>query len=244
MSAPVNAKIEILANADDLSRRVASWLLERATVSNTSFAIALSGGSTPRRLYQLLAQSPYRETFPWARIHLFWGDERCVPQEDPLSNYRMVNEALLSHVPIPRSNIHPVSIAGHGPDEAASAYERHLEAFYGTQNLDPAKPLFDVVLLGLGEDGHTASLFPGTAVLQERKRWVAAVVGAKAEARITLTYPALESSRHAAFLLEGSNKTTIFQRVRGGDVNLPAAQLRPQGELRWFLDRAAAGALS
>ncbi len=244
MSTPLKDTIEILADPDALAQRVAEWLLRIANSTGGVFTLALSGGSTPRQLYQLLAQSPYREMFPWTRTHLFWGDERYVPHDDPLSNYRLVNEALLSQVPIPRTNIHPVPVAGRGPDEAASAYQRHLVAFYGTQNLNPAKPLFDVVLLGLGEDGHTASLFPATAVLQERKRWVAAVVGAKSEARITLTYPALESCRHAAFLLEGSGKTAIFQRVRGGDDSLPATRLRPQGELRWFLDRAAAGAVS
>ncbi len=244
MSTPLEATIEILADPDALAQCVADWLLRISSSVDGVFSIALSGGSTPRRLYRLLAQSPYREAFPWARTHLFWGDERYVPHDDPLSNYRMVNEALLSQVPIPRTNIHPVPVAGRGPDEAASAYQGDLEAFYGAIAFDPAKPLFDVVLLGLGGDGHTASLFPGTAVLQERKRWVAAVVGAKSEARITLTYPALESSLHAAFLLEGSDKTALFQRVRGGDDSLPATRLRPQGELRWFLDRAAAGAVS
>ena len=244
MSTPLKVSIEILADPDALAHRVAEWLLDLARSSDGAFAIALSGGSTPKRLYQLLAQSPYRETFPWERTHLFWGDERYVPHDDPLSNYRMVNEALLSHVPVPRNNIHPVPVAVRSPDKAASAYQRDLESFFGAMDFDPSRPLFNVVLLGLGEDGHTASLFPGTAVLQERKKWVAAVVGAKSEPRITLTYPALESSGHAAFLLEGSGKTAIFQRIRGGDDSLPAARLHPRGDLRWFLDRAAAGAAS
>ena len=153
----------------------------------------------------------------------------------------MVHQALLSHVPIPAANIHPVPVTHASPQQAAAAYERELQAFYGAQSLDPAKPLFDIALLGLGEDGHTASLFPGTAVLEEREKWAAAVVGAKSEARITLTFPALESCRQAAFLLEGSSKTSIFQRIRAGDDSLPAARLHPAGQVRWFLDKAAAG---
>jgi len=156
-----------------------------------------------------------------------------------LSNYRMVQEALLSQAPIPASNIHPIPTEGVNPEAAASAYERDLKCFYGAERLDPARPLFDVTLLGLGPDGHTASLFPGTAVLTERDRWVAAVVGAKSEARITLTYPALESSRHAAFLIAGEEKRIIFARFRRGDNNLPAARLCPIGTLSMFSDAAA-----
>ena len=241
MRTPWKAQIEILASPDALAHRVAGWLSGLATASTGTFAIALSGGSTPRRLYEILAKSPWAEKFPWARTHLFWGDERFVPHDHPLSNFHMVHEALLSHVPIPAGNIHPVPVAQANPQQAAVAYERELQAFYGGQSLDPAKPLFDVTLLGLGEDGHTASLFPGTTALDEREKWAAAVVGAKSEARITLTYPALESSRHAAFLLEGSGKTAIFQKIRAGDDSFPAARLHPVGQLRWFLDKAAAG---
>src|SRR5579864_105280 len=130
------------------------------------------------------------------------------------------------------------------PDEVASAYERELKSFYGAERLDPARPLFDVTLLGLGPDGHTASLFPGTAVLAERDRWVAAVVGTKAQARITLTYPALESSRRAAFLIAGAGKRAMLDRLRRGDASLPAARLRPTGTLYFFGDAAAAGQAS
>jgi 6-phosphogluconolactonase len=127
---------------------------------------------------------------------------------------------------------------------AASAYERELKSFYGAERLDPARPLFDVNLLGLGPDGHTASLFPGTAVLAERDRWVAAVVGVKSEARITLTYPALESSRHAAFLVVGEEKRAIFDQFCRGDDSLPASHLRPTGTLSIFADAAAANIIA
>jgi 6-phosphogluconolactonase len=235
------ARLEILPDSDSLARRVADWMLAAAMEKDDVFAVALSGGSTPRRLYECLAGQPYRATFPWARAHWFWGDERFVPHDDALSNYRMAREALLSYVPIPAINIHPIPTEGTSPDAAASAYERALKSFYGAERLDPARPLFDVTLLGLGPDGHTASLFPGTAVLAERERWVAAVVGAKSEARITLTYPALESSRCVAYLIAGEEKRAVFTRLRRGDADLPAARLHPTGELIWFADRPAAG---
>jgi 6-phosphogluconolactonase len=244
MTSPSEARLEMLAYPEALARRVADWLLEMATTKDGAFAIALSGGSTPRRLYQLLAGSPYCDKFPWSRTHWFWGDERFVPHDDALSNYRMVREALLSRAPVPAINIHPIPTAGVTPDAAATAYERELKSFYGAERLDPARPLFDVTLLGLGPDGHTASLFPNTAVLVERDRWVAAVVGAKAEARITLTYPALESSRNAAFLVSGEAKRAMLDRLRRGDDSLPAARLHPTGTLWIFGDAAAVGTLT
>ncbi len=241
MTNAFGANLEILADPEALAQRVAHWIVDLATAKDGVFAIALSGGSTPQRLYERLAKSPYRESFPWSRTHWFWGDERFVPHADALSNYRMVREALLSRAPIPTANIHPIPTEGGGPEAAAAAYERELKAFYGGERLDPARPLFDVNILGLGPDGHTASLFPGTAVLAERERWAAAVIGAQPEARITLTYPALESCRNAAFLVEGKDKRDIVARLRRGDPDLPAAHLRPTGSLYLFCDAAAAG---
>jgi 6-phosphogluconolactonase len=239
MSAPAHVKLEILADPVALARRVADWILKVATAKDGTFAAALAGGSTPRSLYRLLAEPPYRDAFPWFRAHWFWGDERFVPHDDAQSNYRMVREALLSRAPIPAPNIHSVPTEGVGPEAAAFAYERELKSFYGAERLDPARPIFDVTLLGLGTDGHTASLFPGTAVLAERNRWVAAVVGARSEVRISLTYPVLESSRHTAFLVAGQEKRAILQRLRRGDDSLPAARLRPTGTLHLFVDAAA-----
>ncbi len=240
MMSPSEARLEILADPEALARRGAEWMLEMATTKEGGFTVALSGGSTPGRLYQLLARPPYRDTFPWSRTHWFWGDERFVPHDDPESNYRMARQALLSQVPVPGANIHPVPTEGMAPDAAAAAYERALKAFYGAPVLNPERPLFDVVLLGLGPEGHTASLFPGTAILEEHQRWVGAVIGATPEPRITLTYPALESCNEAAFLVAGPGKRAVVERLFRGDRELPAARLRPVGRLRFFLDRAAA----
>jgi 6-phosphogluconolactonase len=240
MTSLSQARVQILADPEALACRVADWLLAVATAKRGMLAVALSGGSTPRRLYERLAGPPYREAFPWSRTHWFWSDERFVPHDHPDSNYRMVRLAMLEATPIPPENIHPIPTEGLTPEEAAAAYERELKAFYGADRLDRRRPLFDVMLLGLGEDGHTASLFPGLAVLEERTRWVAAVIGAKPEARITLTYPALESSRDLAFLVAGAGKREILAQVRGGTTDLPAARVRPVGRLHWLLDRAAA----
>ncbi len=241
MTSASKAKLEILANPDDLARRAVDWLLALALAKKDAFSACLSGGSTPKLLYERLAEAPYRDQFPWSRTHLFWGDERFVPHHDPLSNYRMVKDALLSRVPIPAANIHPIPTEGLRPREAAAAYERELKSHYGADQLDRARPLFDVTFLGLGTDGHTASLFPGTDVLGERGRWVAAVEGAKPEIRITLTYPPLESCNSAAFLVAGQEKRAILALLRSGDKTFPAGQLRTDGSLLIFADTAAAG---
>jgi len=237
--APTPARVEVAKDPETLAHRVAQWITDLAASSRGRFAICLSGGSTPRRLYQLLADAPYRDALPWERVHWFWGDERFVPWDHPDSNYGMVQSAMLALVPAPPQNIHGIETASTPPD-AARAYERVLKSYYGAEALDPARPLFDVEILGLGPDGHTASLFPGTSVLEDRDRWVAEVVGARAEARITLTYPALESSRHSAFLVAGKEKREMLVRALASDQALPAAKVRPVGDLTWFVDEAAA----
>jgi 6-phosphogluconolactonase len=238
---PAETRTEIASDPEDLARRTARWITDLAGSSTGRVAIALSGGSTPRRLYELLAEPPFRAAMPWERVHWFWGDERFVPPDHPDSNYRMVREALLHRAPIPPENIHPIATGG-DPAACARAYQEALESYYGGNVLDPARPLFDVELLGLGPDGHTASLFPGTKVLEERRRWVAEVVGAKAETRITLTYPLLESSRHTAFLVAGRDKREALAGALAGDQALPAARLRPVGEMVWFVDEEAMAA--
>lgn len=240
MTVAAQAGNHIFENAEILARNVAEWLCDLAQASNGTFAVCLSGGSTPRRLYELLAAPEIASRFPWNRVHWFWGDERFVPHDHPDSNYRMAREAFLSRVPAPDGNIHPVPTEGTSPEQAAGAYEVMLKRFYGADTLAPDRPLFDVTLLGIGENGHTASLFPGQPALQETRRWVVAVIGAQSEPRITLTYPALDSSRDAAFVAAGAGKRDVVARVRDGDRKLPAALVRPVGRLHWFTDRAAA----
>jgi len=229
-------ELEVLADPEALARRAAERVVAAAQAAKDRFAIALSGGSTPKRLYQLLVEAP----MPWERTHWFWGDERFVPPDNPSSNYRMIREALLSHVPIPPGQIHPIPTVGLTPDAAAAKYERTLKAFYGADALGD-RPLFDVVLLGLGTNGHTASLFPGQAVLEERRRWVGIMHDAEAGTRLTLTYPALESSRETLFLVAGADKKTVLHEVMAGDPRHPASHLKPRGSLRFLADRSAAG---
>ena len=173
-------------------------------------------------------------------MHWFWGDERFVPHNHPDSNYGMARDAFMSRVHVPDNNIHAIPTEGLSPDQAAAAYEATLKRFYGGDTLAPDRPLFDVTLLGIGENGHTASLFPGHPALQERRRWVVAVAGAMPEPRITLTYPALDSSRDLAFMVTGSGKREVVARAQTGDRTIPAGLVRPAGRLHWFTDRAAA----
>jgi 6-phosphogluconolactonase len=233
-------RIDVSPNAEALAHRVAQWIVDLACHNSGRFAVCLSGGSTPRRLYQLLAAPPLRDVVPWQRVHWFWGDERFVPWDHPDSNYGMAREAMLAHVPVPLGNIHGVTFNG-APADAARAYQDELQSYYGAERLDPARPLFDIVLLGMGPDGHTASLIPGEPVLDEKVRWVAEVTHGRPEPRITLTYPALDSSRSTAFVAAGADKRSMMQRVLAGERELPAARIRPIGELIWFIDNAAQG---
>ena len=233
-------RLEILPDAQTLARHVAEWMTQAALAASRPFRVSLSGGSTPKTLYSLLASDDFRKRFPWERVSWYWGDERFVPYDHPDSNYRMTREAMLAKAPVPPENVHPVPADG-TPEEAARRYERTLREAYGTATLDPARPLFDITLLGLGADGHTASLLPGQPVLDERTRWVMAVSHGRPEVRITMTYPAIDSSRSVAFLVAGREKAAILNTIRGGDSALPAARVRPVGDLIWFVDKAAAG---
>jgi 6-phosphogluconolactonase len=224
-----------------LARHVAEWLTAAALAANGPFRVSLSGGSTPKALYGLLASDEFWGRFPWQRVFWYWGDERFVPHDHPESNYRMVREVMFAKAPVPSENIRPVPADG-TPEDAARRYERTLQEAYGATVLDPARPVFDVTLLGLGPDGHTASLLPGEPVLEERERWVAAVAHGRPEVRITMTYPAIESSRRVAFLVAGREKAPILRQIRAGDSQAPAVRVRPLGELFWFVDSAAAGA--
>jgi 6-phosphogluconolactonase len=234
-------RIEILPDPPTLAHHAAEWMTQAALAAPGAFRVSLSGGSTPKTLYGLLASDEFRTRFPWSRVSWYWGDERFVPYDHPESNYRMTREAMLAKAPVPSANIHPIPTDG-TPEDAARRYERTLQDAYGAATLDPQRPLFDITLLGLGPDGHTASLLPGEPVLDERERWVAAVSHGRPEIRITLTYPAIESSRRVAFLVAGEEKAEIFGAIRAGNSRVPAARVRPVGELFWFVDQAAAGA--
>lgn len=233
-------RTEILSDPPALAQRVAEWMTAAALAAKGPFRVSLSGGSTPKALFKVLASDEFRGRFPWQSVAWYWGDERFVPHDHPASNYRMAREAMLAKAPVPPENIHPIPTDGM-PEDAARRYERTLQEAYGAATLDPARPLFDVTLLGLGEDGHTASLLPGEPVLAERERWVAAVAHGRPEIRITMTYPVIESSRRVAFLVAGREKSAILQAIRAGGSEVPAARVRPVGELVWFVDRAAAG---
>src|SRR5580692_8718531 len=233
-------RVEVLPDPPSLARHVAEWMTAAALATTGPFRVSLSGGSTPKTLYGLLASDAFRERFPWQRVFWYWGDERFVPYDHPDSNYRMVREAMLAKAPVPPDNVFPVPVDG-SPQDAASRYERTLQQAYGATIFNPARPLFDVTLLGLGADGHTASLLPGEPVLDERQRWVAAVSHGRPEARITMTYPAIDSSRRAAFLVTGREKAAIVRAIRAGNSEVPASRIRPVGELIWFVDQAAAG---
>jgi 6-phosphogluconolactonase len=234
---------ETLPDAEAVARRAAECLIALcAEAPNERIAICLSGGSSPKRLYALLAGPEYLERVPWPRIHWFFGDDRVVPWDDPLSNVRMVREAFGHGAPIPATHLHFIP-SDLGPEAGAKAYAEALRAFYGADELDPERPLFDLVLLGLGEDGHVASLFPGKPALAEQTAWAAPVPEAGLAPfvpRITLTYPALASSRRALFLVTGEAKQDPLRRLSKG-APLPAACVTSRGAVTWLIDRAAAG---
>lgn len=229
-------------DADGLAHEAAVWFLACAElIVDAPIAVCLAGGSTPRALYTLLAQPPYRDALPWGRLHWFFGDERCVPRDDPRSNVRMAREAMLGAAPVPAGNVHapPESLT---PMETAQGYEAMLRAFYGADALDLRRPLFDIMLLGLGADGHTASLFPGEAGMAETEAWVIPVsTKSQPEPRVSLTLPVLDSSRNLAFLVSGAQKRDALARLRAGDRSIPAALVHPAGAVHVFCDQEAQG---
>jgi 6-phosphogluconolactonase len=244
-------RLVVVDDAAALAREAASELTriaQRAVSASGRFTLVLSGGSTPRRLYELLADAaaPYRGAIPWASTQIFFGDERHVPPDDPRSNYRMANEALLSHVPVPAANVHRVEAERADAGEAAALYARTIERVFA---LAPGEwPRFDLILLGMGPDGHTASLFPGSDALGVRDRAVAATWVAKFDAwRITLTLPVFEAAAAVHFLVSGADKaqtlSAVFDPASPPDA-FPCQRIRPRaGELLWLADRAAAGNL-
>ncbi len=230
-----------VAIAEAVARR---WgeLAAAAIADRGVFHVALAGGGTPRLLYETLAAPPWRDTLDWSRTQVFFGDERSVAPDHDESNFRMARESLLDHVPLPAANIHRMAGEHRPLDEAADAYAATLEALLPRD--DSGCPVFDLVLLGLGPDGHVASLFPDTPILRERGRWVAAVYVEKLQTwRLSLTFPVLDAARHLLLMVAGENKRQIVQAVLGDDSGAdryPVQMLRPHGELAWYLDEAAA----
>jgi 6-phosphogluconolactonase len=233
----ISGRMEILDSPQALAARAADFIADAIRGCAAPFRLCLSGGSTPRAAYNLLAK---RTGMDWGCTELFFGDERFVPPDNPDSNYRMVRETLMAGGLVQPRALLAMSTDG-TPQSCADAYEEILRQQYGASILDPAVPLFDLMLLGLGNDGHTASLIPGQPVLKERTRWVAPVPQGRDEVRLTLTYPVIESSRVTLFLVAGADKAQVVARVRSGDTALPAGALQPSGEVVWLLDRAAAG---
>jgi 6-phosphogluconolactonase len=241
MASKSHPEIVVVDNAPALDQAAAERLIIRVTQKDRA-AVCLTGGSTPEGLYRLLGEEPWRSEVPWDRVHWFIGDERFVPESDPLSNMGMARRLFLDRVRAPRQNIHPIATDANYPEGAARLYEDDLKQFYGADRLDPARPLFDFMLMGLGTDGHTASLFPNSPALAEKERWVLAVAKAGMEPfvpRVTLTFPALASTREMLFLVDGAHKRNILSRALAGD-DLPANRAYSHGDLVWLTDRAAA----
>jgi 6-phosphogluconolactonase len=241
--------VKVYPDAGQLAEAAARHIvtLAKAAIADRErFTIALSGGSTPQPTYERLAQSNLADQINWAAVHVFWGDERCVPPDDPDSNYLMACEAWLGHVPIPPDNIHRIK-GEMAPAAAAAEYEGMLRAFFApsAQEGQPFAARFDSIFLGMGEDGHTASLFPGAEALHEAKRWVTAYKVKKLNAwRVTLTPVVFNAAAQVTFLVSGARKAERLQQVLYGPYKpdkLPAQIIRPQqGSLLWMVDAAAA----
>jgi len=230
----------VAADAAALARTAAERLMTRISANTGRIAICLTGGSSPELLYQLLATETWCSRIPWPRVHWFIGDERFVPAADPLNNMAMARRIFLDRN-APPANIHPIPTAIDSPDASADAYQRELQTFYGAARLDPARPLFDLVLMGAGPDGHTASLFPGFPAIEETGRWVVGVPKANVAPfvpRVTLTLPALASCREMLFEVAGGGKRAILTRLLNGE-NLPATRARSTGETVFLVDEAA-----
>ncbi len=235
-------KIVVCSDISELYETAAEFLIDHSLAAVTSggrSVMALPGGNTPRGLFHLLARAPYQSLLPWTQVHFFWGDERYVPKDSPQSNYRLAHEAFFVPLAIPGENIHRIRVEYGSPEQAAADYQQRIREFF---QLDAGEfPRFDLILLGMGADGHTASLFPGGSELnvhQDLVTW--SQPKSSAVPRITLTLDTINQARHIAFLLSGEEKAATLRRVLDGDENLPAALVKPEnGTLTYFVDKAA-----
>jgi 6-phosphogluconolactonase len=242
--------MEILPDGDALALRAADLFAlaaQEAAAARGRFAVALSGGETPRALYRLLARQQFSQKVPWRRVHLYWGDERCVPPEDAQSNYGVARDAFIKHVPIPAENVHRMR-GEDPPEEAAQAYDAELRGLAAQERPRAEVPVFDLVLLGLGADGHTASLFPHSDALAAEESFAVATQAPDGSPRLTVTAPVLNAARRVWFLVSGAEKAGMVAEVIEGlrvPMAVPAQGVSPaHGTLTWLLDAAAAAELS
>lgn len=245
MTGTPDERVRVFQDLDALSRAAAELFTTRAkrcVASQGRFAVALSGGTTPRGLYALLGSTPFRETIAWEHAHVFWADERCVPRDHPESNFKLAVDEFLSKIIIPKENLHRIK-GEEGPRRAAQDYEEELRSFFG-----PVFPVFDLIILGAGEDGHTASLFPGSTSLHERARLALPVhLEPPKLGRVTLTLPVLDHAAEVLFLASGRAKAGVVHAIleKGNPMHYPAGLVRPvRGSITWFVDRQAAGLLT
>jgi 6-phosphogluconolactonase len=241
MDQRAHPQVLVVDDAAALAQTAVRRLIARVTRKERA-AVCLTGGSSPLGLYRLLAEEPWSAEVPWERVHWFIGDDRFVPEHDRLSNMGAARRSFLDRTAAPQQNIHPMATAAESPEQAARLYEAELKRFYGADRLDPERPLFDLVLMGLGPDGHTASLFPNAPALDEKQRWVVGVPQAGMEPyvpRVTLTFPSLGSTHEMLFLIDSADKRAILTRVLAGQ-DLPAHRAYAEGDLVWLVIRAAA----
>jgi 6-phosphogluconolactonase len=230
---------------DELSLAVAEWMtgyISKVLEKQDRFTIALSGGSTPQKLHKVLASDAFKKKIDWSRMHVFWGDERAVPFEDERNNAKMAYDTLLNEVPVPASQIH-VMRTDIDPEQSAKEYESLLKNYFSISS-----KTFDLVLLGMGDDGHTLSLFPGTEIIHEQSAWVKSFyLAAQSMYRISLTAPVVNHASAVLFLATGSKKAGVLKEVLKGSYNpdtYPSQIIQPtSGQLHWFVDEAAASAL-
>jgi len=238
------SSLRVFDDLESMSEAAASEVAELIEASTGPFSIALSGGSTPLRLYELLAAGS--TSIDWEKVHIFWGDERFVPADSPESNFGNVRSALIEKIDIPDENIHRIPVDAATAVEAAEMYEKELREYFGI--IENGYPTFDLILLGLGDDGHTASIFPGDPVIEEQERWAAAVkagAGIEPSERITLTLPVLNAARNIFFLVSGESKADALHDIlfmgRMAAEQYPGAMISPGGSLTWYVDSSAYG---
>lgn len=238
--------IQVLPDSDDVSKRGAEIFCQIAIFSvnqHGNFAVAISGGSTPRPMHRLLSQRPFRNEMPWSRTHIFWIDERLVAVDNPHSNFGTAKKDFLDNIPIPPDQIHPMPAMA-VPEKGAELYEKELKTFF--RGLNRNRPVFDLVILGVGKDGHIASLFPDNYRNIEPNRWVLSLRGGNPDVyRLTLTYAVLNCARHVLFLVSGKGKARIVKTLfEEGKPQFPATLIEPlDGQVTWLLDKAAASLL-